>query len=60
MEFRADRDDYGLARWVAGLVQEQEQRGDGLWIKVLPTFSSSDEDALWVRQDDVRGSVGPS
>lgn len=60
MEFRAGRDSYGLARWVAGLVQEREQRDDGLWVKILPAYSASDEDAQWVRQDDVRGAAGPA
>ncbi|RII20458.1 hypothetical protein DSC45_04460 [Streptomyces sp. YIM 130001] len=60
MEFRAGRDTYGLARWVVGQVQEREQRADGPWIKVLPAYSASDEDAQWVRQDDVRGAAGPA
>ena len=60
MEFRAGRDGYGLARWVAGVVQEREQREDGPWVKVLPAHSGSDEDAQWVRQKDVRGGIGSS
>jgi hypothetical protein len=60
VEFRAGRDDYGMARWVDGLVQEREQRGDELWVKVLPAYSASDDDARWVRQDEVRGAPGSS
>ncbi|NLU76243.1 hypothetical protein HCC61_26990 [Streptomyces sp. HNM0575] len=60
VEFRAGRDNYGLARWVAGLVQEREQRADGLWLKILPVCSASDEDAQWVQQKDVRSAIGSS
>ena len=60
VEFRAGRDDYGLARWVAGVVQEREQREDGLWLKVLPAHSASDEDAQWVQQKDVRSAIAHS
>ncbi|HYJ68695.1 MAG TPA: hypothetical protein VEX15_13665 [Nocardioidaceae bacterium] len=58
VQFRAGSDPFGQVQWVAGLVTEREDRSDGLWLKVLPVYSESDEDARWVRQADVRGSVG--
>jgi hypothetical protein len=57
VQFRAGSDHFGQIRWAAGLVTEREERADGPWLKVLPAYSESNEDARWVRQADVRGSV---
>jgi hypothetical protein len=58
VEFRAGRDSFGQALWVAGLIVDRERRADGPWVKVLPVYSGSDEDARWVPDADVRHSAG--
>jgi hypothetical protein len=57
VEFRAGRDSFGQALWVAGLIVDRETRADGPWVKVLPAYSGSEEDAQWVRDADVRRSA---
>jgi hypothetical protein len=58
VEFRAGRDHAGQAIWGIGLVVEREQRADGPWLKVLPAYSESDEDARWVSRRDTRTPAG--
>jgi hypothetical protein len=57
VRFRSGTDHFGQVQWAVGLVTEREQRSDGLWLRVLPAYSESDEDARWVHQADVRGPV---
>jgi hypothetical protein len=57
VEFRAGRDHLGQMRWAVGLVMEREQRSDGLWLSVLPAWSESNENARWVRHEDVRSAT---
>ncbi|MFC6703777.1 hypothetical protein [Flexivirga alba] len=52
--FRAGRDLYGDAVWLPGSIHDREQREDGEWFCVLPAFAGSDDDAQWVRGDDIR------